>query len=79
MFGQGKGVFGCRVSQASFYLGNVRILHNSENQVTWDSDLFIYLRSVILVNNAKGKVNTSDSQIAVCIIMATRTTALQSK
>lgn len=40
----------------------------------------LYLFSlVILVNNAKGKVNTSDSQIAVCIIMATRTTALQSK
>lgn len=30
------------------------------------------------MNNAKGKVNTSDSQTAVCI-MATHTTALQSK
>lgn len=54
-------------------------MHNSENQATWDSDLFIHLRSVILVNNATGKVNTNDSQTAVCIIMAIHTTALQSK
>lgn len=53
-------------------------LRNSGNQATWDSDFFICLCSVILVNNAKGKVNPSDSQTAVCIV-ATHTPALQSK
>lgn len=78
MFGQRRGVYSS-LSQASFYLGSVNFLHNnSENQVTWDSDFFIHLCSVILVNNAKGKVNPSDSQTAVCI-MAARTPALQSK
>lgn len=68
------------LSQASFYLGNVRgFLHSSENQATWDSDLFIPLRSVILVNNAKGRVTTSNSQAAVCIVMVIHTAALQSK
>lgn len=74
---QRRGVYSS-LSQASFYLGNVNFLHNSENQVTWDSDFFIHLCSVILVNNAKGKVSPSDSQTAVCI-MAAHTPALQSK
>lgn len=59
------GVLYSRLSQASFYFRNVTFLHNSKNQATWDSDLFIRLLSVILVNNAKGKVNSSDSQTAV--------------
>lgn len=46
--------------------------------MAWDSDFLIHLCSVIPVNNAKGKVNPSDSQSAVCI-MATHTPALQSK
>lgn len=74
-----SGVFCSSLSQSSFYLGNVSVLHNSENRATWDSDFFIHLRSVILVNNAVGKVNTSDSQTAVCIVTVTHTTALQSK
>lgn len=54
-------------------------MHNSENQATWDSDLCIHLCSVILVNNAKGEVNTHGSQTAVCIIMATQPRSLQSE
>lgn len=79
IFRQGWEVFCSSVSQASFYLGYLSFLHNSENRATWDSDLFIHLHSVILVNNATGQLNTNDSQTAVCIIMAIHTTALQSK
>lgn len=73
-----KGQVCSSLSQASFYLGSANFLHNSENQVTWDSDFFIHLCSAILVNNAKGRVNPSDSPSAVCI-MAAHTPALQSK
>lgn len=52
-------------------------MHNSENQATWDSDLCIHLCSVILVNNAKGEVNTCGSQTAVSIIMDTQPRSLQ--